>query len=64
MNYSRMQQDPEVRYWKRVSAIVCASCMAAFITLIAIAGVYAPYTPSVPAAPAESAAGPVDADVL
>ena len=64
LNGTDMQQDPEVRYWKRVSAIVCAGCMATFIALIAIAGVYAPYTASSPAAPAESAAGPIDADVL
>lgn len=51
-----MQHDPEVRYWRRVSAVVGVICMASFIALLVLVGANVPTTPVVPAAPGESVA--------
>ena len=73
MNYARIErqmaprtqrcvrellEDPDVRYWKRVSAVTCVSSVATLATLLALAGAYAPAGPVVSAAPTERVAGP------
>jgi hypothetical protein len=52
-----IERDPEVRYWRRVSAMMCVASATSLIVLLAIAGIYAPTEPVSSAMPTEAVAG-------
>ena len=55
-----VERDPEVHFWKRVSAVVTSLSMASLVMLLVLAGVFAP-APDVAVGIVDSVASHADA---